>query len=74
MRKWKWEGSPRRVPVALLASRSHINHRHLALIREQRESDPLSGASVVVPFPEPGSDSARTRLESRPEFPAVRTA
>lgn len=73
MRKWKWEGSPRSVPVAVLASRSHINHRHLALIREQRDSDPLSGASIV-PFPESSSDKARVLSETRAKLPAVRTA
>jgi hypothetical protein len=52
MNAWKWKDQPRRVPVAVLSGRSHINHRHLALIREHLEAEPVpEGAAVLGSVP-----------------------
>ena len=47
MNAWKWQDQPRRVPVAVLSGRSHINHRHLALIREQRDAEPVAESLTI---------------------------
>jgi hypothetical protein len=48
MHAWKWQDQPRRVPVAVLSGRSHINHRHLALIREQLEAEPVPEGTAII--------------------------
>jgi hypothetical protein len=48
MNGWKWQDQPRRVPVAVLSGRSHINYRHLALIREQLEAEPVPEGTAII--------------------------
>ena len=67
MNAWKWQDQPRRVPVAVLSGRSHINHRHLALIRENRDAEPVfEGATIVRSVPRPAPSLRAVALAIAP--------